>query len=180
MPQVKNIEIKAYCHDPKKVRNILTDLGADFKGRDHQIDTYFANVKGRLKLREGKIENNLIHYLRDNQTGPKKSDCTLFGTNPDSGIKEILSRALGVLAVVDKEREIYFVDHVKFHIDEVKNLGSFVEIEVIDHSTKASEYDMINQCNYYLKLFGITQSELIQNSYSDMILAKNFMNDQLS
>lgn len=60
------IEIKARCLDQDKVRNILIGENADFKGKDHQIDTYFNVHNGRLKLREGTIENNLIHYERPN------------------------------------------------------------------------------------------------------------------
>jgi predicted adenylyl cyclase CyaB len=37
-----------------------------------------------------------------------------------------------VLATVDKHREIYFVGNVKFHLDTVEGLGTFVEIESID------------------------------------------------
>lgn len=59
-----NIEIKAKSTQQDKIRKILKDLGADFKGTDHQIDTYFNVVSGRLKLREGNIENALIHYER--------------------------------------------------------------------------------------------------------------------
>ena len=37
---------------------------------------------------------------------------------------------------MDKKREIYFIHNVKFHIDNVKNLGTFIEIEAIDEYTK--------------------------------------------
>ncbi|HFD33211.1 MAG TPA: CYTH domain-containing protein, partial [Gammaproteobacteria bacterium] len=43
-----------------------------------------------------------------------------------------LTAALGIFKIVDKQRRIYFIGNVKFHIDEVKGLGSFVEIEAID------------------------------------------------
>lgn len=36
------------------------------------------------------------------------------------------------LVVVDKMREIYFIDNVKFYFDKVEGFGIFVEIEVID------------------------------------------------
>jgi len=56
------IEIKASCPDPEQARMILSELKAEHKGTDHQIDTYFNVKEGRLKLREGNIENNLIFY----------------------------------------------------------------------------------------------------------------------
>src|SRR3989344_1781403 len=117
-----NVEIKARCNDHAKIREILISKGADFKGTDHQIDTYFKTGNGRLKLREGNIENHLIFYEREDKEGPKESNVILFDNKPGSSLKEILSKSLGILAVVDKLREIYFIENVKFHIDTVKDL----------------------------------------------------------
>ena len=64
-----NIEIKAKSNNQDIIREILKSRNADFKGIDHQIDTYFKVNNGRLKLREGKIENHLIHYQRENKEG---------------------------------------------------------------------------------------------------------------
>ena len=58
------IEIKAHCSDLDRVRNVLSDAGARRIGLDHQIDTYFEVPQGRMKLRQGTIENNLIYYSR--------------------------------------------------------------------------------------------------------------------
>ena len=72
-----NVEIKAICNDPLFIRKYLVDNKADFKGTDEQTDTYFNVPNGRLKLREGNIENNLIFYERTNQAGPKQSHFNL-------------------------------------------------------------------------------------------------------
>jgi len=67
-------------------------------------------------------------------------------------------------------REIYFIDNVKFHIDTVKDLGTFVEIEAIDKDGTIGEIELLNQCEFYLKLFGISKENLVSVSYSDLIL----------
>lgn len=72
-----NVEIKARCNDHEVIREYLKARDADFRGVDHQIDTYFHVPHGRLKLREGEIENFLIHYERSDQDGPKQSHVTL-------------------------------------------------------------------------------------------------------
>ena len=105
------IEIKAKLNNQDKVREILKTKIADFKGTDHQIDTYFNVNYGRLKLREGRIENSLIFYDRENKLSPKQSNVILFEADPESPLKEILTKALGVLVVVYKHREIYFIDY---------------------------------------------------------------------
>ena len=167
-----NIEIKAKSNNQNTIREILKSKKTDYKGTDHQIDTYFKVNNGRLKLREGTIENYLIHYQRENKKGPKQSNVTLFSFNPESSLKEVLTKALGILVVVDKQREIYFIDNVKFHIDTVKNLGTFVEIEAIDKSGTIGKAELLKQCQYFLNLFKISQDDLISVSYSDLLLQK--------
>jgi len=100
-----NVEIKAKCQNQNSIREILKLNKADFKGIDRQIDTYFKVNSGRLKLREGNIENSLIFYERENKEGPKQSNVILFKTTKDSSLKEILTKLFEILAIVDKNRE---------------------------------------------------------------------------
>ena len=167
-----NFEIKAKLDNQDKIREILKSRGADFKGIDHQIDTYFKVNFGKLKLREGKIENYLIYYQRENKRGPKQSNIILFEVSPGSSLKEILTESLEILVVVDKKREIYFIGNVKFHIDTVDNLGTFLEIEAIDKSGKMDKKKLFKQCQFFLNLFKISQEDLISVSYSDLLLQK--------
>lgn len=165
-----NIEIKARCNNPIKIKKILKSKKADFHGKDHQIDTYFKVSNGRLKLREGNIENYLIYYQREDKKGPKLSNITLVKTSSDISLKIALSKSLGILVVVDKQREIYFIGNVKFHIDDVQGLGSFVEIEAIDKDCSIGKNKLLQQCKGYMNLFGITHKDLISISYSDLLL----------
>ena len=167
-----NIEIKAKCNDPAKIRNILLRNKADFRGTDRQIDTYFKVKSGRLKLREGNIENGLIYYERENTNSPKQSNYLLHKINPPNNLKEILTAVFEILTVVDKQREIYYIDNVKFHLDEVKGLGSFVEIEATDGGGIIDSDKLNEQCSYYMDLFGFSSKDLISCSYSDMILSE--------
>jgi adenylate cyclase class 2 len=92
---------------------------------------------------------------------------------PGSGLKEVLSKALGILVAVEKRREIYFIDNIKFHIDEVEGLGFFVEIEAIDESGEIGREILLEQCRSFIRLFGIEEKDLIDRSYSDLLLEKN-------
>lgn len=165
-----NIEIKARCTEPEKIRKILAEKNADFKGIDHQIDMYYKVPKGRLKIRRGNIENSLIFYQRPDRPAPKRADVSLFKLEKDNTLSDILNSALETLVVVKKKREIYFIDNVKFHIDEVDCLGSFIEIEAIDtHGTIGTE-KLSQQCAEYMHLFQIKEDNLLSNSYSDILL----------
>ena len=168
-----NIEIKARCNHPEEIRDLLEKQQAEFIGTDPQVDTYFNVPDGRLKLREGRIENALIHYFRNNQAGPNRSDILLYETQPRSSeLMDVLTAALGVLAVVSKRRQIYFIENVKFHLDEVEGLGNFVEIEAIDRDGSIGEEKLQRQCQYYLDLFKITNDNLVEVSYSDLAMEK--------
>ena len=144
---------------------------AEFRGTDVQTDTYFKVNNGRLKLRQGNIENSLIFYNRENIAGPKMSQVNLFQVNNDSDmLKQILINANGIKIVVRKKREIWFIDNVKFHIDEVEGLGSFVEIEAIDKDGSLGLEKIQEQCNHYLHQFNITEENLLTHSYSDLLM----------
>lgn len=167
---ILNIEIKARCDNPDQIRSVLEKHNADYKGTDHQVDTYFHVPDGRLKLRRGTIENNLIFYKRTNQKGPKSSTINLVPAEHPEKLHTLLDTALGTKVVVDKEREIYFIKNVKFHIDRVQDLGSFVEIEAIDEDGSIGEDKLHEQCQKYLQLFNISEEQLIAKSYSDLLI----------
>lgn len=166
---ILNVEIKAKCSNPDELRSILKEKNADYIGTDHQVDTYFNVPAGRLKLREGSIENNLIYYRRSNTKEPKASDINLVPIDNPEAMKELLSNAFGIWKIVDKKREIYFIDNVKFHLDEVQQLGNFVEIEAIDEDGNIGEAKLREQCQRYRQLFDISEEDLVAVSYSDMV-----------
>jgi len=168
-----NVEIKAKSPDSLVVRNYLINNGAVFKGLDEQTDTYFNVASGRLKLREGNIENNLIFYDRNDQAGPKSSHFHLVKVEDAKGLKEVLKRSCGIKMVVRKKREIYYIDNVKFHIDEVPGFGSFIEIEAGNILANKTEAELSDQCNFYVKELGIEKGDLIAESYSDMLMKVN-------
>jgi len=165
-----NIEFKARCADLERARAALAVEGASGPDVDHQIDTYFRVPNGRLKLREGTVERALIHYDRPDTLDPKRSDVTLYSTGADaSALKSALTAALGVLIVVDKRREIYFVGNVKVHLDRVEQLGTFVEVEAIADDTHHTEAVLRAQCERMLDALGVSTDDLVAVSYSDLL-----------
>jgi len=165
-----NFEFKARAINIEELEQRLQAHQPLFIGTDHQIDTYFHISQGRLKLREGNIENALIHYRRTDTAGAKQSDVWLYKHQPDPALKQVLTASLGIKVVVDKKRKIYFIDNVKFHFDEVLGLGSFVEVEAIDKNGSIGIDHLREQCTFYASLFDISDSDYIAESYSDMLL----------
>ena len=169
---IKNFEFKAKVDNIEEYENKLLKLNPIFKGTDHQIDTYFNVSKGRLKLREGNIENSLINYDRENINDSKQSDIILYQHEPNVALKNILIRQLGVKITVDKQRKIYFIDNVKFHFDLVDSLGTFIEVEAIDSKEEFTIGQLKEQCDKYFNYFGLDKLQLVDKSYSDLVEKK--------
>ncbi len=179
-----NIEIKARCPDPERVRGALRGLEARFTGQDEQVDTYFRVSRGRLKVREGQIEQSLIAYERPDDAGPKQSDVHLFRMGSGAAaaaLRRALEAALPVLVVVRKRRDIWFLDNVKIHVDEVEGLGSFLEIEAISDpdapapglAAEPGPAALRAQCEDLMAALGVEEEQLVSTSYSDMLLGKS-------
>jgi len=167
---IKIFEFKAKAKNIPALENKLKVLNPDFIGEDHQVDTYFNVEKGRLKLREGNIENSLIYYERQNVADAKRSDVLLYKHAANNDLKNILEKLHGIKAVVDKRRKIYFIENVKFHFDNVAGLGEFIEVEAIDMTGDIPIEKLMKQCNHYAALFEIKQEDYVANSYSDLVM----------
>lgn len=166
---ITNIEFKAKVSSIEKAEALLQNLDPVFKGLDHQVDTYFKVPHGRLKLREGNIEHALIQYQRSNLSGAKESSVILFKHKPDPALKQILTLQFGILKVVDKHRKIYFIDHVKFHFDQVAGLGEFMEVEVINENNRFTRVALEAECDRWINFFQIRPEQFVASSYSDLV-----------
>lgn len=166
---IQNFEFKARTNNLAGLEDAIQPFRPKFAGIDHQSDTYFHTINGRLKLREGNIENALIWYERSNIAGAKASKVLLINS-PDKSIKEILTVALGIKIIVEKERRIWFIDSVKFHFDKVNHLGNFIEVEAIDEDGTIGLEKLKQQCAFYSDLFKILPGDYIAESYSDLLM----------
>ncbi len=165
-----NYEFKAHLRNEGHVRALLKKLRARFAGTDRQVDTYFRVPIGRLKVREGNIENALIFYERTNQPRARQSKLILMPLSRRNALRPILAAVFGVLVVVRKRREIYFVGNVKIHLDRVPGLGKFIEVEALSRSGNFKK--IRKQAQKFQKLLGVRASDIVPQSYSDLVLAK--------
>jgi len=164
-----NIEIKARINNVNDIRRKLVKLNASLAVEILQEDTFVNTIKGRLKLRtfsDGKGE--LIYYLRNDSAEPKRSDYLVYKTYDPGLLKKVLEFSLGIRGVVKKSRLLYFVGTTRIHLDEVENLGSFIEIEVVlkpeqnENEGKAIAEDLMRKLN-------IEKSDLVDDAYIDLL-----------
>ncbi|WP_430612067.1 class IV adenylate cyclase [Flavobacterium sp. JP2137] len=169
---IQNVEFKARVEALDKYEQKLIALGATRIGVYHQVDTYFNATVARLKLRESDGQNSLIHYHRADTPTAKESDIIYYQHDPNPALKAILTTQLGVKVVVDKVRTIYAIDSVRFHLDVVQQLGIFIEVEAMLENPNHSQADLKAQCDRYFEHFELEKSQLVDRSYSDLVLAK--------
>jgi adenylate cyclase, class 2 len=166
-----NAEVKARCARPDEVRAAILGHGGVLRGIDRQTDTYFGVPKGRLKVREGAIENALIAYDRPLEAGVRGCSLVLAILTPGeaAGMRSVLEAALPVAARVVKTREIYFAGNVKLHLDSVEGLGSFVEIEAQCGAAPPDRPALQAQAEEWSVILGIAPADTIAASYAEML-----------
>ena len=120
----------------------------------------------------------LIFYRREDVAEQKASHIALYQAAHEPSLKLTLIAAFGPLVVVEKRREIAFIKNVKFHLDEVEGLGSFVEIEAIGDGLGCDASELSEQCLFYRQSLGIPDSDLLSHSYSDMLMEKRGLRPQ--
>lgn len=177
----RNVELKARLRDLAAATQVAQRLATARLGSQRQVDTYFlvaaaasggmgVTRPGRLKLREvAGGEAQLIWYARADQSGPKASDYLIAPVDQPEALKLTLVAALGVHAVVDKQREIYLFHNVRIHLDQVMDLGNFLEFEAV-LGPSCDQRAGREQVDYLKAEFGISPSDLLDCSYSDLIV----------
>jgi len=168
----RNVEIKARI-SPKE--NLLRSLEchADRYFDIAQRDTFFQCANGRLKLRTiNGTFSELIYYQRPDVFGPKVSNYFRWQIKNPNELLLLLSTILGIRGIVSKKRRVYLFDQTRVHIDEVDQLGHFLEIEVVlNHDQTIIE-------GYYIACallndLGVSESMLVNQSYIDLLTPSN-------
>ena len=134
-----------------------------------QEDTFFNVPQGRLKLRIlAPDRSQLIFYTRPDQEGPKRSDYHISYSSDPENLKHVLELAYGIRGVVKKTRYLYLVGQTRVHLDDVKGLGHFMELEVVmregqgDAEGQAIAEDLMTS-------LGVERSDLIDGAYMDLL-----------
>jgi predicted adenylyl cyclase CyaB len=171
LPQAKtNLEIKARCRDLAAARAAAARLATRYVGVDSQTDTYFVTRAGRLKLRRSSLSGGqLIPYLREDRTGPKRADYQVLPVADAAHLERTLAAILGVHRVVRKRREIFLVDHVRIHLDEVEGLGCFVELEAVYDGSPSAEAAQHAVVGRLMRELGIAEADLVATSYEALV-----------
>jgi homotetrameric cytidine deaminase len=165
----RNVELKAQDPDPGRTLERALAAGAEDHGLLRQRDTYFAVSRGRLKLREQEPGGaTLIAYERPDAAGERVSGYRLVPVAEPAPLREALAAANGIAVEVVKRRRLLMWETVRIHLDEVRGLGSFVELEAVVQPGS----DLTRERAQVARLRGaldIRDDALVEGSYADAL-----------
>jgi predicted adenylyl cyclase CyaB len=165
-----NIELKITLDSFDEIMTRLKKIGATEKGELHQIDTYYNSKRGRLKIREiNKRYFELIYYERADTSGSKQSDYSVLKIKLEEleTMKFILKNSLGEKVRVEKKRFLWLYKNTRIHLDKVKKLGKFLELETV--VKKITSKQAKNEHEEVIKLLNLSKYKKMSVSYSDLI-----------
>jgi len=168
----RNIEIKARARELETQHLLIERVSDKPCTLLTQIDTFFMVPRGRLKLRQFDPEHGeLIFYQRVDQADAKLSKYRIIPTTEPEQLGAALAAALGVQGVVRKTRHLHFQGQTRIHLDDVQDLGWFIELEVVlrPGQTEAEGEALAGEL---IRKLDIRTEDLIDCAYIDLLAVR--------
>ncbi|MBS1518157.1 MAG: class IV adenylate cyclase [Bacteroidetes bacterium] len=165
----KNYEIKCRLSNHSGLIKLIKSDGKYVHSTEKQTDIYYKVRSGRLKLRIINDEySNLIYYERPEKRKIRTSNYIISKSGDFKQLNSILKKQFEVLTEVTKHRNIFIKDNIRIHIDKVRKLGDFLEIEIIYKDLSRAKKQMEDLFHW----LGLDKNNFIKNSYSDLLIKK--------
>jgi len=165
---MQTIEFKAELRNIGAARQQCQLLGAQREGVIAQRDTSFRMTDGRLLKRESDSGKAIqwVYYHRPDRVSPRMCNYTIL---TDAQAKRRWgTRSLRPWLLVEKTRELWTFGEVRIHLDEVKELGSFLELDAM-----VSRRFNVKACHEAIarlrETFSPVLGEPISASYADLL-----------
>jgi len=168
-----NTEVKAHDRAPERTRALAEELATEPPVILVQHDTFFVTPSARLKLREFPDATppqlaELILYERPDTQEPSASHYAITRTTDPAGLRAILAATLGEAGQVRKRRTLIMAGRTRIHLDEVADLGHFIELEVVladgEDPSQGEE-----EARRLMAALAIAPADLIASAYIDLL-----------
>jgi len=161
-----NLELKIGVTSHQSIKKILLQIGAENKDILNQKDVYYSVPNGLLKLRIENGNESLIFYNRNEKDRNRWSDFEVLKFANGNGEK-FFNNLFDLEIIVVKKRELFYYDDTRIHLDTVKYLGKFLELETFVINGKADAKKRFEKIKNLLKL---DESKQIRKSYRDLLM----------
>jgi len=170
------IEVKVKA-DLKAVEKRLLQEGADFVNEERQIDSYynapdrnFAQTDEALRLRSVGRKNMLTYKGPRLDTASKSRKEVTLSVSRKRTEELLSSLGFSKFGQVTKLRRNYELGDLLVSLDDVENLGTFMESEAL-----AEEKDLEFHEKMVIELLeklGVSEGDIIRDSYLELIYGK--------
>ena len=164
----RNVEVKIQIDSIEDILPIVADCADEGPIEIRQDDIFFNCPNWRLKLRIfSESSGELIFYQRPDIAGPKASFYIISPAESPHMLRQVLSTAYGEAGYVSKHRILFMIGQTRVHLDRVKGLGDFIELEVV-----LGEGETIEQgretAQTVLERLGLSTRPSIEKAYVDL------------
>ncbi|MBN1969289.1 MAG: class IV adenylate cyclase [Candidatus Delongbacteria bacterium] len=178
------IEKKYYIKDGniESLKKALMSAGAKYIGDSKQTDIYF-NVPGRdsfiskecLRIRESETKKEITYKAPTKNSDINngffaKEEVNLAIQDIEKAKILLLDIGCTVMAEVKKERKRFRLDKFKIFIDNVPNVGLFIEIEIMDFSNNVESG--ISEIDALMNTLNIGDCIVENKPYRDLVMEK--------
>lgn len=179
------IEVKAHVDDARKMERAIIALGATPIGIQGQADTYYNALHRNFE----KTDEALRIRVEDGDAfltykGPKidkvsktRQEFQTVINEPETMGNILSSLGFFPVATVTKRRKNYRLGDFFISLDEVRNLGNFIEIEISVKDSKNYQ-EKVESIFKFIEKLGINRDDTIRSSYFEMILEKDETNNR--
>jgi predicted adenylyl cyclase CyaB len=161
-----NLELKISVTSHQSLKKNLKQICAENKGILNQKDVYYSVPNGLLKLRIENGSESLIFYNRNENDKNRWSDFEVLKFANSNGEK-FFNNLFNVEVIVKKERELFYYNDTRIHLDTVDYLGKFLELETLVINGKVDAKKRFKKIINLLKLDIYKQ---IRKSYRDLLM----------
>lgn len=168
------IEVRARISDASKIKDLL-QTKAEFVESSSENDLYLrheSDVERSLVLRIRRKENRSFLTFKGKSKGDDTAwlDVDLPLSHPDDLENLLLGSGYTEVVRINKHRSTYQGQDFEINLDEIDNLGSFIEIE--GRGTDSNRTAVEQKITQYLIALGVQKSDIIRKGYVTLMLEK--------
>ncbi|KAH8387645.1 hypothetical protein KR093_008509, partial [Drosophila rubida] len=174
-PDERNVEIKARIPGGPEEFERRLEVAKKLTGAEGELivqrDVFFNSPQGgRLKLRylQAPALSQLVFYDRPDEAGPKLSKFNKIEVDEPAVLEKILSQSNGTLGVLAKRRLLFLHKQTRIHMDDVQDLGHYMEFEVCLEPEQTLEQGQ-TIAEDLCRTFNIADADLMTGSYFDAL-----------
>lgn len=173
------VEIKAYLEEIASMETQLQQLGAVFQKSIRQSDTYFqhpirnfAQTDEALRIRNSDNQSYLTYKgPKLDSTSKTREELEIEIQKPEKFSNILKKLGFSSVLTVAKTRKIYSLDDITISLDNVDDLGDFIELET-DVSDKEAIPSARGRLFTLLKQLDIPKEKSERRSYLELRFLK--------